>query len=118
VSHRPLAILTGLTLGDYLLWNWSLSANRGVLALVAGLSLPPLALAWLCLLAVTVSRLLARWARRARTAADDRGRAASARSARAADHRARTSAAARTPADPPAASSASSPAPSPGKLAA
>jgi hypothetical protein len=120
VSHRPLAILSGLTLGDYLLWNWSLSANRGVLALVAGLSLPPLALACLWLLAVTVGRLLASSARRARAAADDRRHAVSARGARAAENRARTSAAAtRAPADQPSApAAASSPAPSPGKLAA
>ncbi len=118
MSHRPLAILSGLTLGDYLLWNWSLSGNRGVLALVAGLSLPPLALAWLWLLAVTVGRVLARAARRARTAADHRRHAAAARSGRAAGERARASAAARAPADQPAASAASAPAPSRGKLAA
>jgi hypothetical protein len=118
VSHRPLAILCGLTLGDYLLWNWSLSANRGVLALVAGLSLPPLAFACLWLLAVTVGRLLASWARRARAAPDDRRHAVAARSRRATDHRARTSPAARAPADQSAAPAARSPAPSSGKLAA
>jgi hypothetical protein len=118
VSHRPLAILSGLTLGDYLLWNWSLSANRGVLALVAGLSLPPLALAWFWLLVVTVGRLLGRSARRARTAAADRRHAAGARSARAAEHRARAAGAASASADRSAAPAASSPAPSSGKLAA
>ena len=45
VSHRPLAIVSGLTIGDYLLWNWSLNANHDVLALVSGLTLPPLAIA-------------------------------------------------------------------------
>jgi hypothetical protein len=60
VSHRPLALVSGLTLGDYLLWNWSLSANHDVLALVAGLTLPPLAIAFVWLLALTAGRLIAR----------------------------------------------------------
>jgi hypothetical protein len=118
VSHRPLAILSGLTLGDYLLWNWSLSANRGVLALVAGLSLPPLALACLWGLAVAGGRLLVRSVRNARTAADGRRRAIRGRSGRAADHRVRSSPVVGAPADQPPAPAASSPAPSPGKLAA
>ncbi len=63
VSHRPLAIVSGLTIGDYLLWNWSLNANHDVLALVSGLTLPPLAIAWVWLIAVTVARLLARTTR-------------------------------------------------------
>ncbi|MEA2334689.1 MAG: hypothetical protein QOG40_1179, partial [Solirubrobacteraceae bacterium] len=53
VSHRPLAIVTGLTIGDYLLWNWSLNANHDVLALVSGLTLPPLTIAFLWLVALT-----------------------------------------------------------------
>jgi hypothetical protein len=123
VSHRPLALLSGLTLGDYLLWNWSLSANRGVLALVSGLSLPPLALICLSLLVVNLSRLLARSAHRVRVAADDRRRTVRARSRRASDSRARTSGArtSATAGGPPGqapAPVASSPAPSPGKLAA
>ncbi len=65
-------MLSGLTFGDYLLWNWSLSGNHDVLALVAGLSLLPLALACLWLLTVTVARLLARSTRRARAAGEDR----------------------------------------------
>jgi hypothetical protein len=63
VSHRPLAIVSGLTIGDYLLWNWSLNANHDVLALVSGLTLPPLAIACVWLIAVTVARLLARTTR-------------------------------------------------------
>jgi hypothetical protein len=59
VSARPLVFLTGLTIGDYLLWNWSLNGNHDVLALISGLSLPPLAVAWLWLLALTGARLLA-----------------------------------------------------------
>jgi hypothetical protein len=53
-----------LTLGDYLLWNWSLNGNHDVLALVSGLTLPPLVIACLWLLALTLARLLARSTRR------------------------------------------------------
>jgi hypothetical protein len=59
VPFRPLVFLSGLTAGDYLLWNWSLNANHDVLALVSGLTLPPLALAVLWLLAVAVARVIA-----------------------------------------------------------
>jgi hypothetical protein len=59
VSHRPLAIVSGLTIGDYLLWNWSLNGNHDVLALISGLTLPPLTIAFLWLVALTVARLLA-----------------------------------------------------------
>lgn len=64
MSHRPLVLVSGLTVGDYLLWNWSLSANHDVLALVSGLTLPPLAVACLWLLALSAARLLARSTRR------------------------------------------------------
>jgi hypothetical protein len=64
VSYRPLVLASGLTLGDYLLWNWSLNSNHDVLALVAGLTLPPLAIACLWLLALSVARLIARYPRR------------------------------------------------------
>ena len=60
MSHRPLALVSGLTLGDYLLWNWSLNGNHDVLALVSGLTLPPLAIAFVWLLALTAGRLIAR----------------------------------------------------------
>jgi hypothetical protein len=63
VSHRPLAIFTGLTIGDYLLWNWSLNANHDVLALVSGLTLPPITIAFLWLVALTCARLIARSSR-------------------------------------------------------
>lgn len=63
---RPLVFVSGLALGDYLLWNWSLNANLDALALVAGLTLPPLAAACLWLLALNAARLLARTARRPR----------------------------------------------------
>jgi hypothetical protein len=64
VSYRPLAFVSGLTLGDYLLWNWSLNGNHDVLALVSGLTLPPLALAFAWILAVTLIRLVRSSARR------------------------------------------------------
>jgi hypothetical protein len=64
VSHRPLVFVSGLTVGDYLLWNWSLNGNHDVLALVSGLTLPPLAVAALWLLTMSVARLIARSARR------------------------------------------------------
>jgi hypothetical protein len=64
VSYRPLGFVSGLTLGDYLLWNWSLNANHDVLALVSGLSLPPLVLACVWLLAVSLIRLVGRSSRR------------------------------------------------------
>jgi hypothetical protein len=78
VTYRPLAIVSGLTLGDYLLWDWSLNHNHDVLAVVAGLTLPPLALAWLWLLAVTLVRLTAHTTRRSSQRAAGR-RARSAR---------------------------------------
>jgi hypothetical protein len=64
VFRRPLVVLSGLTLCDYLLWNWSLNeslnGSRDVLALVSGLTLPLLAIACLWLLGVNVARLIAR----------------------------------------------------------
>jgi hypothetical protein len=58
VSYRPLALVSTLTLGDFLLWHWSLNGNHDVLALVSGLTLPPLLIAFLWLLVVSVMRLL------------------------------------------------------------
>lgn len=63
MPHRPLVFVSGLAVGDYLLWNWSLNNNHAVLALVSGLTLPPLLGACLWLLALTLARLLARSAR-------------------------------------------------------
>ena len=65
MSHRPLALVYGLKLGDYLLWNWSLSGGHDVVALISGLSLPPLVVACVWLLALSGARLLARSARAA-----------------------------------------------------
>jgi hypothetical protein len=79
VTYRPLAIVSGLTLGDYLLWDWSLKHNHDVLAVVAGLTLPPIALAWLWLIMLTVVRLTARSTRRSsQRVAGRRARAARA----------------------------------------
>ena len=81
VSHRPLVFVSGLTVADYLLWNWSLNSNHDVLALVSGLTLPPLAVAVLWLLSLAVARLIARSARRP-TGRARRSTAASGRSMR------------------------------------
>jgi hypothetical protein len=62
--HRPLAFVSVLALGDYLLWNWSLNGNHDVLALVSGLTLPPLAIAFLGLLLLSLARLISHSARR------------------------------------------------------
>ncbi|MFI4984926.1 MAG: hypothetical protein ACHQAV_02940 [Solirubrobacterales bacterium] len=64
MSHRPLALVSGLTVGDYLLWNWSLTNGHDVLALTAGLTLLPLGAAWVWLLTLSLAHLLARSARR------------------------------------------------------
>lgn len=79
MSHRPLVFVTGLTVGDYLLWNWSLNGNHDVLALISGLTLPPLAVACLWLFAMSIARLIARSARRP---AGRAGRAARAKNSR------------------------------------
>jgi hypothetical protein len=72
VPRRPLVLVSGLTLGDYLLWNWSLDRGHDVVALVSGLTLPPLALACLWLIVLNVARLVARSSRRPRVAAEGR----------------------------------------------
>jgi hypothetical protein len=63
VSHRPLALVSGLAVGDYLLWNWSLTNGHDVPALIAGVTLLPLGAAWVWLLTLGLARLLARSAR-------------------------------------------------------
>jgi hypothetical protein len=63
VSFRPLVFVSGLTLGDYVLWKLSLNSHHDTLALVSGLTLPPLGAACLWLLALAVMRLIARHTR-------------------------------------------------------
>jgi hypothetical protein len=63
VSRRPLVIVPALTLGDLLLWHWSLAAHHEILALVSGLSLPPLVVASMWLVALACVQLLARGVR-------------------------------------------------------
>jgi hypothetical protein len=65
VSPRPLVLVGTLTAGDFLLWNWSLGAGHDVLALVSGLTLPPLAAACLLLFALTAGRVASGLMRRA-----------------------------------------------------
>jgi hypothetical protein len=106
VSRRPLVFVIGLTVCDSLLWNWSLNGNHDVIALATGLTLPPLALASLWLLAVSAARLLASGARR-RTAPRQPARTAAA--ARARGHGAPTPTAPAGEQPAPAASATSTP---------
>jgi hypothetical protein len=121
VFHRPLALLSGLTVGDYLLWNWSLNGSHDVLSLVSGLTLPPLAIACLWLLTLSLARLIARSNPRSRVQAGRR-RARARRDVRypaGGSHPARGSTATAGPLDqPPAAATTTSSAPTPGELAA
>jgi hypothetical protein len=55
-----------LAVGDYLLWNWSLNGSHDVLALASGLTLPPLAIACIWLLALSAMRVLAHAVNRSR----------------------------------------------------
>jgi hypothetical protein len=127
VFHRPLAIVSGLTIGDYLLWNWSLNGHHDVLALISGLTLPPLAIALLWLLALTLARVLASTTRRSRARPVGRASAALGKRRQSRRHALHGSPAAdaheQTPASSSAAPAASSTAPSSttassGKLAA
>ena len=55
MARRPLVFVLVLTVGDYLVWNWSLNGNHDVLALASGLTLPPLALASLWMLVASMT---------------------------------------------------------------
>ncbi len=87
MSRRPLVPVLGLAIGDYVLWNWSLNGNHDVLALIAGLTLPPLAVACVWLLALSAADLIAATVRRqparsrARGTARRRGAAEGSRTA-------------------------------------
>jgi hypothetical protein len=65
VSARPLVFVGALTTGDVLLWNWSLSSGHYMLALVSGLTLPPLAAACVLLIVLTAARVASSLTRRA-----------------------------------------------------
>ncbi len=73
--RRPLAIVLLLSLGDYLLWNWSLSGSHDVLGLIAGLTLTPLLIALFWLLFLGTTRFIADTTRSARVRSDARARA-------------------------------------------
>jgi hypothetical protein len=60
-----LVAVSGLALGDYLLWNWSLNSNHDVLALISGLTLVPLVMIVVWLLVLSVMRGLMGVSRRA-----------------------------------------------------
>ncbi len=68
MPHRPLrprlVVVSLLALGAYLLWNWALSANHDVVALVCGMALIPLLIALAWLLVLGALRLLTGLARR------------------------------------------------------
>jgi hypothetical protein len=82
VPRRPSVFVLALTVGDYLLWNWSLSANHEALALISGLTLPPLALVSLWIIAVNAMRLVAAFAARRRAVRASRAALARERTAR------------------------------------
>jgi hypothetical protein len=84
VTLRPLLLASGVTLGDYLLWHWSLNSNHDALALLSGLTLPPLGVACAWLLALSLLRVLGRYRanlRRATALATGRQESASASAA-------------------------------------
>ena len=62
--RRPLVFVLALAVGDYFLWTWSLNGNHDVIALIAGLTLPPLVIAAVWLLALTGARFLGDLTRR------------------------------------------------------
>lgn len=64
MSRRPVALVSALTAADYLLWNWALSGGHEVLALVAGLTLPPLVAACVLMFALSLVRVLGRTSQR------------------------------------------------------
>jgi hypothetical protein len=80
---RSLAVTGVLTLGDYMLWNWSVGANHDVVALVAGVTLIPLLIALAWLVVVAVARLLAHVAQSPRASGASARAAAAGRDTRA-----------------------------------
>lgn len=66
---RALLFPLVLTVGDYLLWKWSIAGGHDVLSLLAGCTLVPLIAIGTYRLAVTAAALLSRAARRSSTSA-------------------------------------------------
>ena len=64
MPSQRLVLICGITLADYLVWNWSTSGNHDVLALVSGLTLPFLLLASAALLLVSLGRVISGSVRR------------------------------------------------------
>jgi hypothetical protein len=60
VSNRSLALVVALTGADFLLWTVALGANNAMLAVIAGLTLPPLVAACTLALVLAAARLLSR----------------------------------------------------------
>ncbi len=77
--YRPLALVAVLGGGDYLLWDWSLGGDHYTVAVISGLTLPPLAIALVWLGVVNLTRLLTDGARRGRSRAGARRGGAGAR---------------------------------------
>ena len=73
--QRPLAIVSVLALGDYLLWDWSLGTNHEVVALVSGMTLIPLLIAFAWLLLVAAAHLIGGVAQRPKVGSATHARA-------------------------------------------
>jgi hypothetical protein len=66
VRPRALLFLLALTVGDYLLWQWSIAGGHDVVSLLAGCTLVPLAAVSAYRLALAGASLLSWTARRTR----------------------------------------------------
>jgi hypothetical protein len=60
VRPRALLLLLALTVGDYLLWQWSIAGSHDILSLLAGFTLLPLVAISAWRLALTGAGLLSR----------------------------------------------------------
>ena len=74
--YKRFALICGLTLADYLLWNWSVSGNHDVLAIVSGVTLPFLLLASAVLLVLSLARVMSGYVGRSPEQAATPGHAA------------------------------------------
>lgn len=66
MPYRPLALVTVLVAGDYLLWNWSQAGSHDTTALLSGLTLPLLVIVFVRLLLWSLAHLIASSARQSR----------------------------------------------------